>query len=161
MRAIWAVLLLASLTGCSWITDLVITNKTAQALSVMYRLEDMEGKPHCPDSSPDGNFLSPAMKPVDDVANRDVPWRTAGYECNPADKIVRLSLPPQMALRIDRKNTFTGHKNESDYAKFVHVPLAVQLLQLRGANGALTYEGSKVTKDFVKVSRGLSVLTYE
>jgi len=143
-------LLSTLISGCSWITDFVISNTSSADLFISYKVS---GK-----SCPEDNFTPvPARKTNTELKNRDGEWKKLSpneYSCDANTMVVKTTLPPNTALRVARIATYIGpeHYGNEDFK--------VLRLELNGTEGEIHLNGLKVLKAFKPESETLYVLSY-
>jgi len=150
IRSACLVLLSALISGCSWITDFVISNTTSADLFISYKVS---GK-----SCPEDNFTPvPAQKTNTEFKNQEGEWKkltTNDYSCDANTMVVKTTLPPNMALRVARIATYIGPES------YGNENFMVLRLELRGAEGEMHLNGQKVLKAFKPENKALYVFSY-
>ena len=149
-RVLPLALALLAFPACSTITDFVVVNDSGSAVEVRYTFKDGRGAACCP--------VRPAKKPLDKLDDSEVPWRELGegeFSYDPAAGAVTVSLGPAEALRVDARWNWRGHGGEYEDKYF-----NVQSLGIKGASGAVHYEGGQAQYQFQRVDASLYKLTY-
>ncbi len=155
LRATIFVLLAYLLSGCSWVTSFVITNKTSSVLEVNYQFGRMRtGTSGCFD---DWRPV-PSVGPISDLQNQRAEWRQLNrdeYSCDVKKLRVRFPLKPNMAVSVGAEVNYFEHS--LGYSNH----LGIDSLRLSGNSGSIAYEGLQVIRGFRKVDQTLYVLGYE
>jgi hypothetical protein len=154
MRSLTAVLLLVLLSlsiACSYGTDLVVVNETAQAIEVRYRVKRELGSP-----------LSvtgvPKTASATSLGSRSAMWQALSadrYQVDRSEGTIRVSLMPGEVLRIV---TLTDYDSYDDTLKEEFFPF--EEITIMGTGGRQQLTGTQARKAFVKVSSNLYTLTY-
>jgi hypothetical protein len=144
--------LVVSLTACSYATEFVVVNDSAQILNVEYRLKEFTGE-----FSPPG---TPSILPSSQLSSHGnqkwtklEPWQ---YKLDPNQRTVSVQVMPGQALFICRMHNYGGHSNAWDAKQF---PL--EQVKLEGASGVLLVSGELARTKFSPTSRALYVLNYK
>lgn len=154
-RAIGSLLTLAALvsaTACSYATEFVIVNDSAQVLMLEYRVKSFPGE-----FAPPENPATLQASQLSSHGNRD--WTrlaSAQYRMDANHRSVKLSLMPGQALLVCKIHNYAGHNDAWDAQEF---PL--DQITLSGSNGVLLLKGEEARTRFSQRSRVLFVLDYQ
>lgn len=151
-RAIRVLLLLGlfSFTGCSYMTNFDVVNKSDQTIVVRYVVK----KPTMPDVPPSPPIV-PAIKPISEL-HSSTSWRNLSdsqYSFDPVTRQVTVSLSPNEVLRIAQHDLVDKKMEDEDFS--------IEAIQIKGARGELSFRGALVLKSFVAESKREHTLTYE
>ncbi len=159
--AIIVFMLVTTVPGCSWMTEFIIANKTAFPIVVEYTLSG--------DSSRQAK-LADIIKPkiakievIGDVRLDTLPDAEISYD--PNTKVIRFEIEPGKAAYLFSELNYGGFQSEEELRKY-HTPFGCPIypvgsFTIVGKYGKAQYTGAQVTRDFVKISRGVYVLSYE
>jgi hypothetical protein len=138
------------LSGCSYETEFVITNKTNNVLKVAYQFRKESTKSgNCFD---DYSKPVPSIKSISEMWKQELKWRKLDknqYRCDDKELRVEFLLQPNMAVNIDSMRNFRVQD------------INIQSLTLQGNGGSIIYQGDRVIRGFRKVKDTLHVLEYE
>ena len=152
------ILLAHLLSGCSWITNFVITNKTTSVLKVTYQFSRMRTETG---SCFDENWRRvPRVIPISGLRERGAKWRKLNpteYSCDVKELTVKFQLEPNMAVSVGGEVNYLDLRE--GLADTRH--LGIESLALRGESGSITYEGVQVIRGFRRVDQDLYILEYE
>ena len=155
MRAAFLLLLTAiclPCAGCSYITDFVVVNGSAQSVQVKYRVKQFPGE-----------FGLPA-KPATLLASQldshgGQQWNNLSsdaYHVDAVSRTVSVSVVPGDALRIADMSNYASHDDAWNANEF-----PIEEITIWGANGDLRLTGQQTRTTFTKVSLALYTLTYK
>jgi hypothetical protein len=141
------ILVAGTLTGCSFITDLVIANLSDKPIEVKYRIKEYPG----PFSPPE----RPATKATDQLTE-DSPWSELSadqYQLDPENRTIKVTVMPKSALLIQR---VSGPGLPDDSASF-----PINEVLIVGAYGAVMLQGEQVQKGFMPESKKVYAIRYK
>jgi len=136
-------------TGCSYLTDFVIVNKSDESVVVLYALGNQTNT-----AAPSRVPLIPAVKPVPSVHNEE-PWSELAppeYQFDPQKRVVTLILQPNQAVRIAQHNLMDG--------KVTSVEFSIREIEIRGREHQMKLKGDLLFDSFVPESKKVYTLTY-
>ncbi len=139
------------LTACSYTTNFVILNATAQPVELRYKLK----------ASP-RDVLQVAGEPRktagEKLQNSDKEWRLLApgeYSVDSEARTVTIRLMPHEAVLVRQLTNYGGHDDTSDAEAF-----AVEEIRLNGASGEVILQGDQARRSFQRESDNLYTLTY-
>lgn len=153
--SIGAVVLLAlvvSFSACSYATEFVIVNDSAQVLWLDYWIKEVPG-----DFAPP---VTPSILPVAQLGSHEYQdWtrlESGQYQIDPTQRTVSVKVMPGQALLVCRMHSYRGHTDDWDAKEF-------PLVQIRmdGASGAILLSGEEARTKFSQASRALYHLDYK
>lgn len=139
------------LTACSYTTNFVILNTTAQPVELRYKLKD---------SPRDVLEVAGAPRKTagDKLRNSDKEWRLLApgeYSVDREARTVAIRLMPHEAVLVRQLTNYGGHDDTSDAEAF-----AVEEIRLNGASGEVILQGDQARRSFQRESDNLYTLTY-
>lgn len=143
--------LAASLTACSFSTQVVIVNNSTQTLYVEYRVKDFTGK-FAPPETPSTLPASELSSSKSDDWTQMRPWQ---YTVNSEQRTVSVPLMPRQALLVCRITNYGGH-NEARADRF-----PISQIRLEGFSGTFLVSGEQAETRFTYQSMDLYVLEYK
>jgi hypothetical protein len=156
-RSLLLVAVNAVLFGCSWSTDFVIANRSAESfdLVVAVRRGHYEGttKPRC-----EWPYYELKALSLCDLGHSDR-WVRVPEETLHRDEetcTVSVSIEPGAAIAIASLGTYAGHWESVPDVD----PLHVQAVTLRTPDGVISYSGRELLKRFTRYSDFVYVLSY-
>jgi hypothetical protein len=161
-RVVPIMLVLAvAVSGCSWMTDFIIVNKTAFPIVIEYTLSGVSSK-----ETKLSDIIKPKVAEIQAIGNvrlDSLPDAEITYD--PNTKVIRFEIEPGKAAYLFRELNYPGFRSEEDLRKS-HTPVEcpvyeVKSFMITGKYGKAQYAGAQVTRDFVKKSKGTYDLTYE
>lgn len=141
-----------SLTACSYATDFVVVNNSAQVLRVEYHVKEFvsdSGPPLVPSISNDSELSSNARQE----------WKklqAEQYESNSQQRTVAVSIMPGQALLVCTLHNYPGHTSASGARQF---PL--DHITLNSGKGVMLFNGELTRTQFTRKSNSLYVLEYK
>lgn len=138
--------------ACSYSTDFVVVNESAQPIKVTYKAKRFANEPLA--------FTPrPAKIAASQVGTRDKrQWRNLSpeeFQTNQVDRTVTVNLMPHEALWVTSMFHYIGDEDPNDVAEW-----PIEEITIIGADGGMTFTGQKSRKSFTYVSRVLYTLTY-
>jgi hypothetical protein len=155
MRRYLTMLILAPvalLSACSYTTNFVVLNESAQAVVVKYRIKNLHTEPL-------RQTGEPAKVAEASLRDRDKQWQVlkAGeYQLDDEARTVTVELKPHEALRVQQTSNYTGHDDEYSAGKF-----EIEEISLSGASGELKIRGAQTRRYFIEETANLYVLSYK
>jgi hypothetical protein len=140
-------LVVGTLTGCSFVTDLVVANLSDKPIEVKYRVKEYPG----PFSPPE----RPATKATNQLTD-DSAWTELSadqYQLDPEKRTITVTVMPKSALLIQR---VSGPGLPNDAASF-----AINEVLIVGAYGAVMLQGEQVQKSFIPESKKVYAIRYK
>jgi hypothetical protein len=159
IRATAIITICIFLQSCSFISDIVLVNKSDTAIEIEYEaslksaLSPIENPP-LPDS-----FVPKTMSVEKWESNYKwedwTPLSPADYKVDIADGKFKLRLPPRTALRLTNINESIFY-NDSRKEEF---PL--KKIQIKGLYGSMSFEGVQVFQQFVEKKDSKRYISYK
>jgi hypothetical protein len=155
MRFVFLLLLTAiclTSAACSYITDFVVVNNSAQPIDVQYRVKSFPG-----DFAPPDKLAIIGASQLDSHGGQQ--WKTLPsdmYHVDPEARTVSTRLLPGDALRVSAIWNYGGHDDAWDASEF-----PIDEIIISGGNGQLKLTGTQSRTTFTKVSLALYTLTYK
>ena len=149
-----AVVLLAlvSLASCSFTTEFVIVNDSAEVLWLEYWVKEVPG-----DFVPP---VTPSILPVSQLSSHEhQDWtrlEPGQYAIDPAQRTVSVRIMPGQALLVYSMNHYGGHNDAWDAKEF-----RLEQIRMEGASGVLLLSGEEARTKFSQASRSLYYLDYK
>ncbi|HEV2762116.1 MAG TPA: hypothetical protein VGV38_03900 [Pyrinomonadaceae bacterium] len=142
-----------ALASCSWITDLVVLNRSTERVVVEYTFKEKQerGRACCPGGG------VPSKKALKDVKDDGVGWSVLAedeYSYDAAVGRVTVMLRAGEALRVMRALNYMGREDAED------PDFALKSISLTGAKGTIYLEGLQAQTAFREESNDLYTLTY-
>jgi hypothetical protein len=140
------------MAGCSYSSTFAVLNETETPLTVEYQIGPNDqpkgtGPPRYP-------IDNPAIKPLDDLYERNVKWQTPRPDSAMVDAergFVTVQVPPRTALRLAEAVNYM----DSDWTHDVNITR----IKLTGSSGTIALEGDQVQKHFIETD-GVYSLKY-
>ncbi len=160
-KNIWLILaFLPFMSGCSWITQFVVANKSASTVYVEYEVAGEGTKaPGCPDNY---FFPKPKVTKIEQVG--DAKWNDlpdAVYNCDSNTRKVKIELQPGNAVFTFKISGYSGFVSEEKLKEYKYFEYPIKSLSITSKQGKLQYEGTQVTKGFEKKNIALYILNFE
>jgi hypothetical protein len=150
--ALFLLIVVVSLTACSYSTDFVIVNDTTEILNIEYRVKEFPGEFSPPET--------PSILPVSQLSSRgNQQWtrlQSGQYNVDPQKRTVSVRIAPGQALLVCKMSNYGGHSPEWDAKEF---PL--EQIKLDGTGGVSLLNGDEARTSFSERSRALYVLVYK
>ncbi len=146
-------LLALTFAACSYSTDFVVVNESAQAIEVRYKVKG-------PPIGPPDFSAAPAKHDASQLGTRDRNlWRKlepGEYRIDAANRTVTVIVSPHEALWVTSMHHYIGDEDPIDVADW-----PIEEISVTGADGGMTFSGQKARKSFCYVSRDLYTLAYK
>jgi hypothetical protein len=155
MRRCLTILILAPvvlLSACSFTTNFVVVNESAQAVVVKYRIKDSRSEPF-------QVVGGPAKLDEANLRDREKQWQVlkdGEYQLDRETRTVTVELLPHEALRVQQTSNYSSHDDEYSASKF-----EIEEITLSGASGELKIRGEQTRRYFVEETDTLYVLSYK
>jgi hypothetical protein len=155
MRFVFLLLLVGSCllcTACSYFTDFVIVNSSAQPIDVRYKLKHFPGEFGLPDKP-----ATITASNLDSHGGQE--WKLLSsdqFQVDQANRMVTVRVMPGDALRVTSLHNYRGHDDVADAQQF-----PIDEIIVIGASGELKMTGPPARTTFAEVSRALCTLTYK
>ena len=143
-------LLVASLSACSYSSQFVVINESDAPAEVYYALKE-------PREGPKNYCGRPAKKTVEQLEASDTQWRELGgneYSCDDRARAVTVKLYPKEALLVERVRDYFNHDDGSDES------FGIESIRLTGAHGSIQYSGRAARTHFVEGEQRVFAITY-
>ncbi len=143
------ILITTTITGCSYITNLVVVNLSDKAIEVTYQIKLFPGPFHPP--------LTPAIKPTNELDD-DTLWSELSpdqYKLYPESRSVTVTLMPNTAVRVGQVQGPGMPEGAEAAASF-----EIEEIVIVGAYGEMKFQGEQVRKSFKPESKKLYSITY-
>jgi hypothetical protein len=138
--------------GCSYTTDFVVINNSAQPIDVRYRIKQFPGEFSLPDKP-----ATIAASQLDSHGGQQwKPLASDTYQVDQSTRNATVRVMPGDALRVIAMSNYRGHEDAWDANEF-----PVDEIVVSGGNGELKLTGSQARTTFTKVSLALYTLTYK
>jgi len=156
LRRVICLLLLSAIcfvcAGCSYITDFVVVNNSAQPIEVRYRVKQFPSEFGLPDK--------PAIilaSLLDSHGGQQWNVLTSGqFAVDQGNRAVTVRVMPGDGLRVADMVNYSGHEDAWDANEF-----PVDGITISGTNGNVELAGPKTRTAFAEVSLALYTLTYK
>lgn len=149
-----AIAVVSTLTaGCSYSSTFAVLNETETPLTVEYQVGPYDQQQAT--QPPRYPIDDPAMKPLDDLYDRNVRWqppRPDSAMVNAEQGFVTVQVPPRTALRLAEAVNYM----DSDWTHDVNITR----IKLTGSSGTIALEGDQVRKHFIETD-GVYSLRYK
>ena len=142
-------LLVTSLTACSYSTYFVVINESDVPVEVSYTLKERRGMKDY--------GLTPAEKWIEEVDNFDIPWREMEkhqYRYDEVAGTIVVALPPGKALSVERVSNYSTHDRENDDS------FDIESIRVTGPHGSIQYSGREARTQFDERRRQVFAITY-
>ncbi|MCA1613154.1 MAG: hypothetical protein LC800_03150 [Acidobacteria bacterium] len=142
-------LLVASLSACSYSTYFVVANESDVPVEVYYTLKERRRLKDCCDP--------PAKKTVKQLQDSDAQWReldVGEYRYDEGTRGVTVTLRPQEVLRVTRMSNYFAHGDGRD--EFFDI----ESVRVTGAHGSIQYSGREARTQFVEGEGRIFAITY-
>ena len=140
------------LSACSYLTDFVVINDSAEVVEVRYKVKNIPG-PFAPPVAP------ATIAPSELSAHGNQQWKKltpAQYQLDQENRTVMVRLNPHEALLVVSMHNYSGHEDPWDAKEF-----PIEEIDIGGANGELKLVGQQARITFSEVSRALYTFTYK
>ena len=141
-----------TLTACSYSTDFVVINDSANPVEVQYKVKNYPG-----------SFAPPATPSTITSSQLDShggqQWKKLNsdqYQIDVETRTVIVRLMPHEALLVASMHNYGGHEDAWDAKEFPIDEIAVS-----GSDGELRLAGQQARITFSEISRALYTLTYK
>jgi hypothetical protein len=155
MRVLFLLLLAAVCllsAACSYTTDFVVINNSAQPIDVLYRIKQFPGEFGLPDKP-----ATIAASQLDSHGGQQwKPLASDTYHVDQSTRTATVRVMPGDALRVTATSSYGGHEDAWDANEF-----PIDEIIVSGGNGELRLTGPQARTTFTKVSLALYTLTYK
>ena len=138
--------------ACSYATDFVVVNRSAQPIVVRYKIKQFPG-----DFAPPDKPATIAASSLDSHGGQE--WQLLSsdrFQVDQATRTVTVNVASADALRIASLHNYSGHDDAWDANEF-----PIDEIMVSGGNGELKLNGPQALTIFTEVSRALYTLTYK
>src|SRR5512145_96937 len=139
-RRIVPLIFTIGIVGCSWLTNLIIVNKTDEPVTLtyylkLYEMRPKEGEPCCPKVF---RLESPMILPPDSFTTprNDFPAHTFNFDNTTGE--VTTVIPPGKAIWIDRISNYSGARSTYE---FYYSHMNIKKLIITSKDRTITYQG--------------------
>ena len=142
-------------TACSFSTDFVVVNESANPIQVRILLKPPQVGPPRVDL-PD----ELGVKLASELDDRDIAWRalqSSDVSFNADTRTVVVTLMPKDALRVERQKDASCDEDNPQRAE----GFFIEEIGLAGSSGAITFQGEQARRSFVYGPKSTCVLTYK
>ncbi len=148
VKTLLLVLMLPSLSSCSWVTTFVVANHDRNPLQIEYCLS--ASRPHHPACPDDQRVQKPRVISISQLDRIMELGTTTEYSCDPETRTIKLILKPGLAVALYRSHTYTGRSDwDEDLVS----------LSIKGEQGAVVYAADQLRTAFKKRKATLYILS--
>jgi|SRR5215831_14374505 len=142
-----------TLTACSYSTDFIVVNESANPINVRYKIKRFPNEP--PELT-----AKPVKMDVSQLGKRDRGrWKELSadqYQIDQENRTITVSIMPREALLVTSMFHYFGDEDPNDVANW-----PIEEITVTGNIGGMTFTGQQTRKSFRYVSRVLYTLTYK
>ncbi len=147
------ILLTLTFTACSYVTEFVVVNESAQTVEVRYKIKKSPYEP------PTLNARPAKMAAAQLGSRHRQQWQNLNpdeYQLSQENRTVTVRVMPHEALWVTNMFHYFGDDDPNDVANW-----PIEEISVTGADGGMMFTGQKARKSFSYVSRVLYTLTYK